>query len=446
MVKLNLKWLKNFKLLILIISIFLIVFIESKSQLIEVQDFSEIKFHNVKGGLAEIDAGKENALSSFSTKTPRYIKARSDGSFMAFNNQINLQKDTEVENLIVSDKEFHSKLIKGSVEIYSLNEQDKFSFQTGDFVLYPKGATHILVGEKGVRVLKGTVLIFEFKDGVFDKSFVLTRNQGVGSVADSSLADFENLYLDKFFQMTNRGYSLNQNFKQNFLLFNNQKKYQLKINQLKDELQKLVLGEGIDQNLLSEINLEILKDDKFKTIVQDSFENFIKAYLLDGKSLNPGVKKLFIKDDEFFNKFSKIQISFLLLDELAELKNKKRINDFNDSSIIFLNLIDRFKKNLNYNDRHTMILTLNSILKNKNFWEPAIFETRHLLYIVNLSNLQDDLKINYEKDFQKQNLNLLANLFEDNKKVKNSRDVAEVLMQDLSQNQKLEFVDKLFDL
>lgn len=446
MVKLNLDWLKNSKVIIMILVVFLSLLIESSSEIIQIEDFNEMKFHNISAGLVEASKGNEKRINSNSLSVPRVIRSKSEGEFMAFNNRLFLHKGAEVENLIVNDQEFHSKLLKGSVEIYSLNYKDKFSFQSGDFIIYPKGASHILVSENGVRVLKGTVLIFEFKNGKFDKSFVLSRNQGIGSVPESLITKSTSDYLKEYFKLTNRSFEIKGNKNGKFLNINKQKHNQAMVNVLKSNLRGLIEEGNYDKNELNELGVKIVKDEKLKILIQDSFEDFIKAFLMEGEVFNSDVKDLFIQNDGFLNSFSKVQIAYLLLDELAELKNKKRLADFSDSSVIFLNFIDRFKTDLEYGDRHTIILTLNSILKNKNFWNKTVFEARSILFKENLKTLEDKIKANYEEDFRSQNMNLLKGLIQKSEKVKSARDIAETLMQDLDQNQKLEFVDKLFDL
>jgi len=446
MVKLNLDWLKNIKIIIMILIVFLSLLIESSNEIVQIEDFNNMKFHNITAGLVEDSKGKEKSINSNALNIPRFIRAKTEGEFMAFNNRLFLHKGAEIENLIVNDQEFHSKLLKGSIEIYSLNYKDKFSFQSGDFIIYPKGASHILVSENGVRVLKGTVLIFEFKNGKFDKSFVLSKNQGIGSVPESLIKKTSSPYLKEYFKLTNRSFEVNNNKNGKFLNINKQKQNQAMVNVLKSNLRGLIEENNYDKIALKDFGVKIVKDEKLKILIQDSFEDFIKAFLMEGEFFSSEVKNLFIQNDGFLNSFSKVQIAYLLLDDLAELKNKKRLADFNDSSVSFLNFIDRFKTDLEYGDRHTIILTLNSILKNKNFWNKTVFEARSILYKENLKTLKDKIKDDYEKDFRSQNINLLKGLIQKSEKVKSAREIAETLMQDLDQNQKLEFIDKLFDL
>ncbi len=445
MVKLSLKKLKLLKFIILILSLVFVFSLET-IQTLDFQANANQIWVEKQAGQLQINGKVQSGFLNLS-QAKTIIRASQDSVLRVHDHVLQMQKDTELQNLILNQNTYHGKLLTGSMLVQSNNLPSNLSIQVENYLYTPLGASVFTVQPNGIKVHQGVVITHKVNaNGNLLSSVALTKSQRIGSIQNAQFKIFRLQNLDTLLNFKVRSRIVEDAKGANILNLNSHQTVQDQLNTVRLALSQLQSTKQFNDASITEVLTSMAGNQNFKVQWQKMSQDILQAIFINSKQADFASFLEFLLQ-KHFKELSPISQKYLLVYELDRINTLRLRNirrGFNESQISLLQAIDNFKLQNDYQFNHYLILTVNAMLKNQSFWTVNLFEIRRNLFEANLKLKKD--KTLYSQDFAKQNQVFLDSLMKNSSRVKNARAIADVLISNMSQDLRLKYIQKVIEL
>ena len=445
MVKQSFFKLKFLKYLILILSVFAILGFEAHQNL----DLKNIKntiwLAQIKGDLLVDDKNQKGAY--LQSQIPKEIKSQGDSAIRIHDSEIYLSDKAKILPLIINNVSAHLKLQEGQVYIKAQVYPKQLSIQSLNNMYFPLAASRFWLDKDGIQVDSGVVIVHRLNSkGEFISSKAITNSQRVGDIEVQDFDTGDNASLKNLLSLQSRSRTVDYYNSKLFLNFNEHQTVEQYLNLIRQNLQNLSSQKAYDPNLLNSILTEMAVNKSFMLQWQDMASNLVKSMLSrnDVSQFQVFLDKLLQKHFKTLDLNTKRYLLVYEVDRINVMRLRKINKGYNDAQISLLQAFDNYMLEKDYKFNHQMILVINSMLKQLDFWTPNLFEIRARLFAANLT-LKKDSAI-YKKDFEQQNEVILKRLLKNPSRVNKARSIADILIRDLSTEKRLNYVQKIIEL